>query len=48
MESETPLTSIHFGGVTPFKVQVKFDIHLFEGQIDEDFLEKWLNILEGY
>jgi hypothetical protein len=34
--------------VTPFKVQVNFDIPLFEGQIDADALEKWLNLLEGY
>jgi hypothetical protein len=34
--------------VTPFKVQVKFDIPLFEGHIDAYDLEKWLNILEGY
>jgi hypothetical protein len=36
------------GGVTPFKVQVNFDIPLFEGQIDVDALEKWLSLLEGY
>jgi hypothetical protein len=29
-------------------VQVNFDIPLFEGQIDVDTLEKWLNLLEGY
>jgi hypothetical protein len=34
--------------VTPFKVQDNFDIPLFEGQIDVDALEKWLNLLEGY
>jgi hypothetical protein len=33
---------------TPFKVQVNFDIPIFEGQIDVDALEKWLNLLEGY
>jgi hypothetical protein len=38
----------HFGGATPFKVQVNFDILVFEGQIDADALEKWLNLLEGY
>jgi hypothetical protein len=37
-----------FGGPTPFKVQVNFDIPLFEGQIDAYALEKWLNQLEGY
>ena len=37
-----------FGDTTPFKVQVNFDIPLFEGQIDADALEKWLILLEGY
>jgi hypothetical protein len=41
-------SSSHFGGTTPFKVQVNFDIPIFEGQIDADALEKWLNMLEGY
>jgi len=34
-------------GVTPFKVQINFDISIFEGQIDADVVDKWLNILEG-
>jgi hypothetical protein len=38
----------HFGSTSPFKVQVNFDIPIFEGQIDADALEKWLNLLEGY
>jgi hypothetical protein len=38
----------HFGGMAPFKVQVKFDIPVIEGQIDADALEKWVNMLEGY
>jgi hypothetical protein len=29
-------------------VKFNFDIPIFEGQIDVDALEKWLNILEGY
>jgi hypothetical protein len=33
---------------TPFKVQVNFDIPLFEGLIDVDVVDKWLNLLEGY
>lgn len=33
---------------TPFKVQVNFEIPIFEGQIDADFVDKWLNLLEGY
>jgi hypothetical protein len=36
------------GGAAPFKVQIKFDIHIFEGQIDIDVVDKWLNLLEGY
>jgi hypothetical protein len=38
----------HFGGTSPFKVQVNFDIPVFEGQIDAEALDKWLNMLEGY
>jgi hypothetical protein len=41
-------SSGHFGGTSPFKVQFDFDIPIFEGQIDVDALEKWLNLLEGY
>jgi hypothetical protein len=33
---------------TPFKVQVNFDIPLFEGLIDEDVVDKWLNLFKGY
>jgi hypothetical protein len=33
---------------TPFKVHVNFDIPLFEGLIDVDVVDKWLNLLEGY
>jgi hypothetical protein len=36
------------GGVAPFKVQINFDIPIFEGQIDVDVVDKWLNLLEGY
>ena len=38
----------HFGGTFPFKVQVNFDILVFEGQIDVESLEKWLNLLDDY
>jgi hypothetical protein len=38
----------HFGSTSPFKVQVNFDIPIFEGQIDVDAIDKWLNLLEGY
>jgi len=36
------------GNATPFKVQVNFEIPIFEGQIDTDAVDKWLNVLEGY
>jgi hypothetical protein len=38
----------HFVGTASFKVQVNFDMPIFEGQIDATSLEKWLNLLEGY
>jgi len=41
-------SSNHFGDTLPFKVQVNFDIPIFEGQIDAEALEKWLTLLEGY
>ena len=41
-------SSSHFRGATPFKVQVNFDIPIFEGQIDVDAIDIWLNLLEGY
>jgi hypothetical protein len=44
----TSSSNDHFGGTSPFKVQVNFDIPIFEGQIDVNALEKWLNLLEGY
>jgi len=34
--------------VSPFKVQSNFYIPIFEGQIDTDGVDKWLNLLEGY
>jgi hypothetical protein len=46
--SNTSSSSDHFGGTSPFKVHVNFDIPIFEGQIDADALDKWLNLLEGY
>jgi hypothetical protein len=36
------------GGAAPFKVQINFNIPIFEGQIDADAIDKWLNLLEGY
>jgi len=38
----------HSGGGTPFKVQVNFEIPIFDGQIDADVIDRWLNLLEGY
>ena len=46
--SDASTSSGHSGSAPPFKVQVNFDIPVFEGQIDADALEKWLNMLEGY
>jgi hypothetical protein len=36
-------SSDHIGGTYLFKVQVNFDVPLFESYIDADTLEKWLN-----
>ena len=41
-------SSSHSRGATPFKVQVNFDIPIFEGLIDADIVDKWLNLLEEY
>jgi len=38
----------HFGGTTPFKIQVKFGIPIFQGEIDATTVDTWLNLLEGY
>jgi hypothetical protein len=34
-------SSDNFGGTSPFKVHVNFDIPVFEGHIDADALVKW-------
>ena len=47
IEIGTSSSNDHFGSTLPFKVQVNFDIPMFEGQIDADALDKWLNLLEG-
>ena len=44
----TSASNSHSGGTTPFKVQVNFDIPIFEGKIDADAIDRWLNLLEGY
>jgi hypothetical protein len=36
------------GHATLFKVQVNFDIPLYEGLIDVDVVDKWMNLLKGY
>ena len=41
-------SSSHSGGAIHSKVQVNFDIPIFEGQIDENTVVIWLNIIEGY
>lgn len=40
--------SSHFGGTTPLKAQVNFDIPLFESTIYVEDLVRWLNFPEGY
>jgi len=44
----TSSSSSHSGGATPFKVQVNFDILIFEGHLDANVIDRWLNLLEGY
>ena len=44
----TSASSSHSGGATPFKVQVNFEIPIFESQIDVEIIDRWLNLLEGY
>jgi hypothetical protein len=48
LQLPTSDTSSSNGGVTPYKVQINFNIPIFEGHIDVDVVEKWLNLLEGY
>ena len=36
------------GGIAPFKVQINFDIPIFEGHIYAYVVDKWLNMIEGY
>ena len=44
----TSTSNSHAGGVSPLEIQVNFYIHIFEGQIDVDIIDRWLNLLEGY
>jgi hypothetical protein len=48
IETCTYSSKNYFGSTSPFKVQLNFDIPVFEGQIDADTLDKWLNLVEGY
>eukprot|EP00253_Pinus_taeda_P015810 PITA_15810 len=41
-------SSSYSGNATPFKVQMNFEIPIFEGKIDTDAVDKWLNLLDGY
>ena len=41
-------TSSWFRDENPFKVQVNFDIPLFEGHINADAVDNWLNVIEGH
>jgi hypothetical protein len=41
-------TSSSSGGSTHFKVHISFYIPIFEGQIDANVVDIWLNRLEGY
>ena len=45
---DTSAYSSYSGNAMPFKVQVNFEIPIFEGQIDADVVDKWLNLLDGY
>jgi len=40
-------SSSRFGGATPFKVQINFDIPIFKGQIDAYVVDRLLSLLEG-
>ena len=48
IETRTSSSNIHFERTFPFKVQVNFGIPIFEGQIDVDVVDKWLNLLDDY
>jgi hypothetical protein len=48
IETDASSSNNHFGSTSHFKVHVNFYILIFEGQIDADALNKWLNLLGGY
>jgi len=39
---DAPSSNNNSRGATPFKVQVNFDMSIFEAQIDVDVVDKWL------
>jgi len=45
---EASASNSYSGNATPFKVQLNFEIPIFEGQIDADAIDKWLNLLQGH
>ena len=47
-EAQSSPSNPKFGGQTPFKVQVNFDIPTFQGKIDADVVDDWLSKLERY
>ena len=47
-EAQASPSNAKFGGQTPFKVQVNFDIPTFQGKIDVDAFDDWLSKLERY
>ena len=47
-EAQASPRNAKFGGQTPFKVQVNFDIPTFQGKIDADAIDDWLSKLERY
>jgi hypothetical protein len=46
LSRDTYLSSGLLGGLSPFKVQVSFDIPISQAQIDVDSLDKWLNLVK--
>ena len=47
-EAQASPSNPKFGGQTPFKVQVNFNIPTFQGKIDADVVDDWLSELERY
>ena len=45
---ETLASNNYSRNATPFMVKGNFEIPIFEGQIDTNDIDKWLNMLEGY